>query len=314
MENKNTKDVKGPESTSTVKTKIEQELVVDFLQEHFDNSITEIEFLKGGESSQAFSFNSNGENLVVRINTDDASFKKDAYVVDHFVTKQIPAPRIIEVGKFDDKLFYAISEKAEGRTVNTFSPDEYKKVLPEMLSILDSIHSTDIRDTSGYGKWKPEDGVGELDSWKESILSVHEYVKDGNLFKNSFLEKDVWDKVYLELEKLVDFCPEERYLVHGDYGSDNVVSDGEKITGVLDWAASRYGDFLYDIAWLSFWGTKRDPQKIVENIYRGKDIPNFEERLLCYKLRIALGSLSFYAYSNQKEKYDLVKQRLLDLL
>jgi hygromycin-B 4-O-kinase len=302
------------ENTSTVKTKVEQDSVLSFLNESFGESISNLEFLKGGESSQAFAFESKGDQLVIRVNNDDVSFKKDAYVEEHFSLPTVPVPHIIEIGKFDERYFYCISKKAEGKTVNNLSEDEYQKVLPEMLSILDSVHAVDIRDTSGYGKWDFEHGIGEFDSWKESILSVNMYVKDGVLFEKSFLEKDIWDRVYAKIEQLVDSCPEDRYLIHGDYGSDNVVSDGEKVTGVLDWAASRYGDFLYDVAWLSFWGVKNDPQKKVENIYRNKNIPNFEERLLCYKLRIGLGSLSFYAYSNQKDKYDLIKQRVLDLL
>ena len=284
------------------------------MKENSDDSITEIEFLKGGESSQAFAFESKDGSFVIRINSSDENFKKDAYVFDHFFSKQIPVPRIFEIGKFDEKHFYAISKKAEGVTVNNFSESEYQKILPEMLSILDAIHETDILDTSGYGNWNSIDGIGGFDSWREFILSVDMHVKDGNLFKNSFLEKDMWNTVYSEIERLIEFCPEERYLVHSDYGGDNLVSDGEKITGVLDWASSRYGDFLYDVAWLSFWAVKNDPQKVAENIYRNKEIPNFEERLLCYKLRMGLNSLSFYAYSNQKEKYDTIKERTLALL
>ena len=299
---------------STFKTKIDQELVTTFLKEKFDNTITQIEFLKGGESSQAFAFQSKGEGFVIRVNSNEQNFEKDKYVAEHFASKQIPAPRIIEIGKFDEKLFYAISEKALGATVDNFSESEYQKILPEMLSILDAIHAVDIHDTTGYGKWSQNNGQGEDDSWKEAVLSVNMYVKDGNLFKTSFLEKDIWDTVYSEIERLVEFCPEERYLIHSDYGGDNVVSDGEKVTGVLDWASSRYGDFIYDIAWLSFWPVKNDPQKVVENIYRNKGIQDFEERLLCYKLRIGLGSLSFYAYSEQKDKYDSIKERTLSLL
>ena len=43
------------------------------------------------------------------------------------------------------------------------------------------------------------------------------------------------------------------YLLHGDYGFDNVLVDQGKISGVLDWANAKYGDFLYDVAWLDFW-------------------------------------------------------------
>ena len=298
---------------STVKAKINQESVVSFLKQNFDESIDQIEFLKGGESSQAFSFISNDEHFVIRVNMDDSNFKKDSHAAEFFATPQIPIPKIFEIGKFDEKYFYAISKQAGGATVNTFSESEYQKVLPKMLDILDAIHATDIRDTSGYGSWDIE-GIGEFDTWRDFVLAAGMYIESNNMIETTFLEKDIWEKIYTQLESLAEFCPEERYLVHADYGSDNVVSDGTHITGVLDWAGSKYGDFVYDVAWLSFWAVKNDPKKVAENFYRSMEIPDFEERLLCYKLRIGLSSLSFYAYSGQKDKYDLVKDRTLSLL
>ncbi len=298
---------------STVKTKIEKDIVVSFLKENFDDSVENIEFLEGGEMSQAFSFNSKKGSCVIRINTNSDSFEKDIYAVENFTSKDLPVPEIIEIGKFDDKHYFAISKKAEGKTVNNFSEIEYQAIVPDLLSVLDSIHATDIRDKSGYGKLDIR-GIGKFDSWKDFVLSVGKYAYRDNLFETSFLEKEVWEKIFNEIKRLSEYCTEDRSLVHGDYGSDNVVADNNKITGVLDWEESMYGDFLYDIAWLSFWSRKNDPQKKVENFYRAKKIPNFEERLLCYKLRIGLGSLSFYAFSGQEDKYKSTKERTLSLL
>jgi aminoglycoside phosphotransferase (APT) family kinase protein len=36
--------------------------------------------------------------------------------------------------------------------------------------------------------------------------------------------------------------------VHGDFGSNNVLADGEHITGVVDWSEAMIGDPLYDVA------------------------------------------------------------------
>jgi hygromycin-B 4-O-kinase len=298
---------------STVKTKIDQSTVLSFLQGYFDGSIKEIEFLKGGEMSQAFGFSFKERNLVIRINTSSRNFKKDLYAHNHFKNASIPIPDIIGIGKLNESYGYAISEKAMGLTVNTFSDEQYKKILPEFLSILNQIHTVGTEDTKGYGKWNQQ-GVANLATWKDFILAVGMHADISNLFNTSFLEKEVWDTIYTEIERLAEYCPEDRFLVHGDYGFDNVVSDGERITGVLDWAESMYGDFLYDIAWLSFWFRGKGFGPVIEDIYRNKGIINYEERLLCYKLRIGLSSLSFYAFSQQKDKYESTKGRTLNLL
>lgn len=116
------------------------------------------------------------------------------------------------------------------------------------------------------------------------------------------------------MEELAGSCPEERYLVHGDYGNNNATAENGKVTGVFDWADSLYGDFVYDIAWMAFWLKNADKRQVLENYYAQRNIPNFAERLLCYKLRIGIGSMSFYAFSKQEEKYELIKQRTLDLI
>lgn len=298
---------------STVKTKIDQEIVFLYIKNNFDNSISSLDFINGGEMSQAFSFRTNKGNFVIRVNTSSRSFYKNQYAFQHFGGKGIPIPEIIKIGQIDDVYHFAISYKAEGKHIMDLTEEEYIKTLPSLLSTMDAIHGLDIKETNGFGKWNLN-GIGAYNTWKDFILAVKEYPEKENLFEISFLEKDIWQKIYLKMEELMEFCPEERFLVHGDYGNNNAVSDGEKVTGVFDWADSLYGDFLYDIAWIIFWLKKLKRIKQIEDYYRSKNISNFGQRLLCYKLRIGLSSISFYAYSKQKDKYDSIKQRTLDLL
>ncbi len=298
---------------STVKTKIDQEIVFLFIKNNFDNSVSNLEFINGGEMSQAFSFQTSTGNFIVRVNTSARSFYKDQYAFEHFGGKGIPIPKIIKIGQIDNYYHFAISEKAEGKHITALTEEEYKKTLPSLLEIMDTIHELNIKETKGFGKWDLK-GVGAYNTWKSFILAVHEWPEKENLFETSFLEKDIWQKVYSEIKKLSEFCPEEKYLIHGDYGNNNAVSDGEKVTGIFDWAESSYGDYLYDIAWITFWLKKPERIKEIEDHYETKNISNFAQRLLCYKLRIGLSSLSFYAFSNQKDKYDSIKQRTLNLL
>jgi hygromycin-B 4-O-kinase len=297
---------------STVKTKIDAEPVLAFLKKNFDDSISSIEFIKGGEMSQAFSFQGKAGNFVIRVNKTSRSFYKDEFAHKHFADKEIPIPEIIQIGKFDDSHYFAISRKVEGKHINELTVEEYLETLPDLIRILDAIHAKDISNYSGYGKWDPE-GQADFETWKEFILSAQNYPDKENLFETSMLEKEVWEKIFSKIKELVQFCPEERYLVHGDYSHNNVRSENEKITGVFDWDGSSYGDFVYDVAWMTFWMKQPEKIRATEEIFIKRNIPYFQERLLCYKLRIGITSLSFYAFSQQKEKYDHVKKTLLDM-
>ncbi len=108
----------------------------------------------------------------------------------------------------------------------------------------------------------------------------------------------------------------ERYLVHSNCGFSNVLVANDQVTAVLDWLNARYGDFLYDVAWLNFWDSGRAyPNWFrVQYTERDLDIPKYESRLLCYQCCIALDGLRFFAAANNAAAYQWVKDHILRLI
>lgn len=301
---------------STHKTIIDEELVKYFLKDSFSHDVSNLEKITGGEGSQAYGFKAKTKEYIIRINKHyNLGFKKDKFAYKNYSKENIPIPKIYKIGKINNLYHFCISQKADGKVLNSISSIDLEKLNEELFSILDKIHAIDISETMGYGKWNPEN-QGDSKSWREKILSADEHAKETaekpSLFKSSFLEKDYWDKIYGYIVNLLPFCPEERYLIHGDYGFGNILSDGNKITAVIDWEASMYGDFLFDIAWLSMWSKKID----YENLYLERcnknnlKIKNIRERILCYKFYIGLRTLSFFAYSGQEDKYNKLKETI----
>ncbi len=303
---------------STVKVKVEEQNVFNFLEKRFEDKVLNFNFINGGELSQAFSFSVKKKDLVIRLGKDTSGYEKDKYAFENFSSNNIPIPKIIEIGSFNEKYSYSISEKTSGKTLVNLNDREYEKIFPKLFSVLNEIHHINISQAVGFGRWRAN-GTTEKDSWREYVLSIKEHVvlvdNKASLFETSFLEKNVWDSVYGKIVFLLKFCPEDKFLVHGDYGSDNVTTENGSITGILDWEESKYGDFLYDVAWLNFWYPNRNTMEFFEHYYTEvKPTKNFKERVLCYQLRIGLSSLSFYAFSSQKEKYDSTKKSLISIL
>lgn len=304
---------------STHKTVVDSEVVINFLKDNFSKDISDFTVINGGEGSQAYSFSTPDNHYIIRINRHtDAGFKKDEYAFKNFSSPHIPIPEIYKIGKIDENLFFCISQKVPGKILDLLSPEETAIINSKIFEVLDNIHDTDISNTTGFGGWDIN-GNAKGKSWKNEILGVSVdtigTADKAGLFESSFLEKDFWDIAYSKLSELVTYCPEERFLVHSDFGFNNTLSDGKEITGVIDWENSSYGDFLYDIAWLSFWSKTNYQELYLEHAKsRGVDIPNYDKRMLCYKLFIGLGSLSFFAYSNQKDKYNKAKETISNLL
>jgi hygromycin-B 4-O-kinase len=303
---------------STVKTRVALERVGAFLRETLGGPVSRLAPLSGGESSQAFGFLANDNHYVIRVNSDPTSFEMDRYAYRHFSSAEVPIPEIVQIGNFDDALHYAISRKFDGTLLNELSEEEHARTLPSLIATMDAIHQIDVRSQGKYGNWD-EDGKAHLDSWEQYVLSMKNGVPYGtdwpSLFETSSMEPSLFDRACGRISELVVYCPEDISLIHGDFGFDNLLAQDGQITGVLDWGASKYGDFLYDAAWLIFGSDRYDAGTFTRHYERlDTPIPHFRDRIFCYQIHIGLGATGFFAASQQHEKYASARDRLTSLL
>jgi hygromycin-B 4-O-kinase len=293
---------------STKKTQINHEVAEAFAQQHFGVPELSLKRIADGELAQAFLFDLPDGPKVLRVRTgDNSGFLKDRFAHNHFNSTSIPVPKILEIGEIEDGLFYAVSERAPGKPLDKFTHAEMDKLMPELISTLDAIHAT--RPTGdGAGNWDA-DGTGSFNSWRESVES-NLHLDDDETTAAAFYDHDLANGVREDINALLNFVPADLGLIHGDYGFNNALSDGNTITGVIDWDHSAYGDFLFDVAWLDFWVDKQGYAEAFKKHYveQGREVSHFDERITCYKLLIGLGSLGFFARSRQAGKYEFAKQ------
>jgi hypothetical protein len=76
---------------------------------------------------------------------------------------------------------------------------------------------------------------------------------------------------------------------------------------VLDWANMRYGDPLYDVAYLQLYLTGN------EEIVDRSAYVDYDARLRCCLLFQALDGLRFYARTNQLDQYRYLQDRVTAL-
>ncbi len=306
-----------------IKPVLTDEQVVALLQQHFATPIEQLTTITSGQIAQTYSFIVEEQDYIIRFNKDNmgANFPKEAFIAARIASPRVPIPSIVRVGRFEG-LHYSITAKAPGQILDQLPPAEYARLLPEMIRTLDAIHHVDVRDwPPRYGVFD-NNGVGLSATWRAYLSSVREEEEDWNffgkwhtMFDNKFLERDVFDSIYGEMTKLLDYCPEERYLVHGGYGFSNVVAREGKIAAILDWIGAMYGDFVYDIAWLNFWSPEVNFGELFRQFYhrQGVSVPAYNERLRCYHCYISLDALRFFAKSNQPTAYQWARKRIFDL-
>lgn len=300
---------------SKFKTKITTEAVVDFLKKDFSKGISNLEIIKAGELSQAFSFHVGESGFIIRVNKENEGFEKDVYAYNNFHSEDVPIPRTISTGQFGEGLHYSITEKCSGKTVDLFSREEVLGFIAPLLNTLDAIHEVEVSDKKGFGWWDLRGEAG-MDSWRSHLLDMvrhcREDIQQGTA--GGLLEEGLVMQMVDPYVEMVENCPEVHGLVHVDFGFNNLLSDGREITGVIDWANSAYGDFLYDAAWLGFWDRKVGYKKVLADHYKAHALPEYERRILCYELHIGIGSLFFFSKSSQSEPYKWTKEKVNELV
>ena len=87
-------------------------------------------------------------------------------------------------------------------------------------------------------------------------------------------------------------------------------------------ACSVYGDFLYDVAWFTFWAPWHAPldavgfRDIVTRHYQrtALAVPMMDDRLRCYELHIGLVHLAYCTFARRSGELQEVAQRMAGLL
>ena len=293
---------------STHKTKFDQTAAEIIIEDHLHAADPKLETIADGETSQAFLFETEEGPRVLRVSIHSKeSFLKDQMAHRQLASAGLPIPEVFEVGEVESGLFFAISERVPGKTLDKFSREEIDALMPKIIETLETIHSVKPLG-EGYGNWDLT-GNGKFKSWREALIaSASEDDEETRMAE--FYDEAYHDKLRAEVLALIHTCPEERVLIHDDFGFNNTLSDGTNITGVIDWEHAAYGDPLKDVAWLDFWNDKQGYAAAFEQYYREKNtLPkDFQQRINCYKLLIGLGSLGFFARSRQAESYQYTKE------
>ncbi|MBN2461434.1 MAG: aminoglycoside phosphotransferase family protein [Candidatus Cloacimonetes bacterium] len=307
----------------SIKPEVTPEKVISLLNQHFTCPIVGLAPLAGGSVAQTIAFQSGNEDYVIRFTTEkmDASYQKEYFIYKNFASTEIPISPVIAFGHYEN-LYYSISRKIPGIGLDSLPEARLIKVLPHLIRTLFAIHRTDVSAWQNYG-WIDDNGTGLFPSWKEFITRVYAeersdgfYGKWHYMFNETFLDREFFEKVYRHMLKLLQFCPEKRYLVHGGYGFNNILVNDDEVTAVLDWFDAMYGDFVYDIAWIDLWPRGIDYSGLLYKYYaeHGEIIPDFTARVTCYKCYIGLDAMRFFAKTDNESAYDSICHILQDLI
>jgi len=301
------------EPTPLAKREITIEEASEFLSAHYSSQVMNLKELMGGKHSKAFSYEYSGQGLIIRFNTDDKGFLKDKYAFEHF-GKHIPIAKVIEISTYKD-LFYCITEKISGETAR----DQYNKENFSSLSLLyNAVEEISKIESSGTGY-----GYLDLDcnapykSSSDYIKSVY-HSKDlfdwKKIFQIPFVNKNFTDYVAERMEHFAQFTTEQRELLHGDFGADNVFIKDNTVSGIIDWEKMRVGDHFLDVGRvLLFCPNRKATSSAALEFYKDKDIKNWKERAAMGIYHVVLTNYAYAALGGNETSCKSSESRLKEL-
>ncbi|MCQ6562069.1 phosphotransferase family protein [Paenibacillus mendelii] len=305
--------------TAYEKPRLDMAEVEGILNNHFGTKAVGVKPQEGGNLSSVFSFTCNGIEGIIKFSDLEGAYETERYVSNLLNNQGISYAKCLGEGKVGP-LAYSIMERIHGSNLVEYTTEEKRAQLPELMDILTRMNHVTVGPTSGYGWIKPT-GDGTYPTWKDYMIAVFAEDQTGNfwegwydLFRSTCLEKDVFEELYSRLMDFSAYNEPHRHLIHGDFHPWNILSDGRRITGIID-GNFAYGDFLVDLAILKVHMGEFDiiQAYLDHQEQAGITIPDFKERLIGAYYFKGMDGLRFYAKMGWKDAYYYNRDFLLNL-
>jgi hygromycin-B 4-O-kinase len=276
--------------------------------------------LANGWWSQALSFSTVQQDLVLRINQHPTDFQKDVFAFKHFSSPALTIPEVVATGSYDDSHYFCISNFIAGtpsdRILMPKDIDGNRQLALTLLQPLHTIHAMDTTSLQGWG-YTDASGKGIYGSWSAFLLSIHNSkmaVSWQELVQQGWLNGDLFTRLLDKMKTWFPYLPATKHVVHGDYGYDNVLlTPDHQIAAVIDWAEMLLGDPIYDLIHMNEPWNQPEGMNFVELwkqdvASRGGELVNFEERLRCYNIHYTLFHLHIHAARQEREECQQIEQ------
>ena len=263
-----------------------------------------------------------GKKVIIRCHpkgVKNGYFYSESLASSLALSNGIPAYKTYLVHDLESEndISFQVIEKLDGDTVQYYlreHPEDEDKLVYEMGKTMANLHKIRV------------DGFGSFDNNEAkngNLIGLHKSLNDSinagldenleRLVKYNIVSEDIADKMnrlFINNELLNSNLS---VLVHNDFADWNLLTDGNKITGVIDWDECVGGHPIQEIA---CWSTFFDPKRI-EVFLKGyfsviQKYDNFEELFQLFRLRYTISKMALrikrYSYEKTPFLEDLIKK------
>lgn len=298
-----------------------------FLAARHGSPVSRIEALPSGFWSAAFGYHAGDRDLVVRFGSIREGFEMDRHAVA-FARIDLPIPEVLEVGDAFDGA-YAISVRHGGRFLESIEPHDAPAAGAALERTLAALRLVPAPDGASCS-WYPPGPARPDSTWRRWLLDalVDQPNQRVRGWRSVIAADAALDRLFTACERrvteLVDVCPERRDLVHGDLLNRNVLLslNASHVNAVFSWKCSVRGDFMFDVAWCTFWGPWHSGIDALDLWGRTFAASSLAPSALgdaalrhhCYELQIGASHLGWHAWTRDAPELAHVARRLGHIL
>lgn len=305
------------------------ELMVKINKELKEDKISYIEPFDKNAQTNLGSINSvrvgsleSGKKVIIRCHPKgirNGYFHVESLAANIALMKGIPSYNTYIIHDLENEtdIAYQIIEKIEGNTVKFYlneHPEKEDKLVYEMGRTLANVNRIQVK---GFGPFSNEEAkignlLGRYDSLNDSInAGLYENLE--RLVKYNTISLDLASKMkkLFQNNKLLNY--DSPVLIHNDFADWNLLTDGDKITGVLDWDECVGGHPIQEIAcWSTFFEPKRIKEFLKGYFSETPKFENYEEMFQLFRLRYTISKMALrtkrYTYEQSPFLKDLIEK------
>jgi len=220
----------------------------------------------------------------------------------------VPKPYVLEVNPKILGYPFSIIERIPGETLEKaimrYSPNDFERFISTFAQYLVNLHNFRFKN---FGVETPKGIIKEEIPYDKFILN--DITRSLNFLRKAGYYIEPLSKWFISFKKQLKL---ERFsLLHGDPQPRNIMVQGAKITGLIDWEYSRLGDPALDAGWtlffFSLYPELNNYRHQFYNDYITKvKLPEISNRIFFYEVYAASRMMAFAVsardYSTEKFK------------
>jgi len=211
-----------------------------------NSQITELIPISTGFANSIFSFKKDGSSLILRMPPSiDPALIREVEVMKALFREGIPVPKVLEYDPANENPFghpFMIMERLSGKNlfvaIEGLNDDERDNLMIQMAEILHRIH-----------------GVNATDLKVMKFTTLQSFIDDGlSSIKRFATLSDVKDfgnfDDWLQKNRPTE-ATYNKAFIHNDFHGYNIMVDGGRLSGILDWNGAVIAEEQVDVAFFS---------------------------------------------------------------